>query len=1427
MDNDSFVKKTKQQIKKIIVHLYNKRDHVLEKEPTKTITIDNTGFLTHETTLLNLKNFVCATMGVMDEEDKTVPEWMYVTDMNDKPLQTHMSSNDIVRDISLEKVEKKNLHTDNDKVVPMDSKLIKAHFGTDTSLEINVYKIECLFEGKKADTKDLRDNIVAITLKYYLDLAAKNKDNVVQNWLMAMITAESDDESTALDKLQPNLTKIRILKKSIEKIDKYNKEFFEHANDMITKKQLETPNVMFRSVILEKQLTLTVGMLDLDAIFQNFQASPENPLIRLGAAETSHTVLKFKMFAPFYLATNIKYLQMWLRDFNHIPAKCIKVSCIYTDKKDDNKKINYDLTLFATGKIQINLNMNKQDKDLDKAQIQDLLEGHMTKIVSKLYSLMFQLRLGGTSQTLALTMDTMRIVSSDIYFRLPDKTLTETNTLLKFKYLLSENAYFNTNAADVNEYEFIGIDKYQPIPKISKLIKDFFVSKGMVDDKRNCELNINANKEEIKKFLVSKRLVFSETEFTSALQTYCTPKYFLYFRQAQGIDVSIVGGNNNLLNIKNAGSIENLNTVMFYLRVLIHWSAAKNVSGKNNNAVLEKAIERAAKNGPNATAPGQKIIYGTKLERLQKFKKAINNDVLYSRKVQRGAQPVVLTKENLENIKGYFDTKQYNEQVRLSTYSGLEGERLKSFDKPLAEKDVIYTEKTSDMEEPLYYICPKAWCIKCELPFLMSQLLRGDGSGKKCPKCFGLEKKNKKGTLIIEKDDKDPWHPYMNKTTGYIMCGIKSSNKREEEDEEGKEKPRKAKKNAAAAAAAADVYIKQDHPNSEYGKFMYLPDTIHKILNGTHLKDATFKSTSETKFVRKGVLEEPDGEHYLSFEKALECLLFLNNERYKPPPRTNETKTKYFRKYLLALLKRNPNIQLIFQQCRKGSLFVFFDGKIDKLYNYIEKATSLNPVVILPLLGFPGVVKQQGINFFVFSSLPEGSGGTTTFDCEYINDEETENMLIYKYADDGKRSSSGDGDGDGDGDDQKQEEEQDQHNNISLSYYDPIVQLKKTKKTYHVQSTCESTKLKTLFKIHRAQCALAGNAKAEAAQKVFLNLFEKKLVYGQFVNSYNQTEGLLVSFGKRNFYYPLPRPMPVLSDLAQTIDKKAIPMQNLQATLKFLHEAAGIKHIYLLVDYTTDTTRRLYLSDFDTYVPLKNEFIKKTTVADLISSKKLVGIKNDKKEPEDTTLNEESAEQMKNQANADTHVGNFNKLKYLLSTILNTENMAKNKQIIEGKISLFAQAENEDTRKVIRGQLITSLNIIFTGTQKKPNDKILTKGPVGPWKSSDLHIPCFTLKHQDTCNPTSMCVWKDNRCKTIVSDNKAYTLFLSKLADELLTNSNLRSNILENRHPNINRRQIDQLTFYTKQDLTTYMKTHDFADNAALIKAPLVHFDYY
>jgi hypothetical protein len=240
--------------------------------------------------------------------------------------------------------------------------------------------------------------------------------------------------------------------------------------------------------------------------------------------------------------------------------------------------------------------------------------------------------------------------------------------------------------------------------------------------------------------------------------------------------------------------------------------------------------------------------------------------------------------------------------------------------------------------------------------------------------------------------------------------------------------------------------------------------------------------------------------------------------------------------------------------------------------------------------------------------------------------------------------------------------------------------------------------------------------------------------------------------------------------------------------------------------------------------------IKKSAVATLLSSNKVLGVKNDMDEPEDTTMppNEESDEQMKNQANADTRVGNYIKLKYLLSTILNTEKMAESKQMIEKKIASFGRATTEADREETRDKLIGNLNKIFTGTQEKPNDKILTKGPVGPWKSSDLHIPCFTLKSQDTCNPTSMCIWKDKRCKTIVSDNKAYTLFLSKLADELLTNSNLRSNILENRHPTSENasEQNNQLTFYTKQDLTTYMKTHDFADNAALINAPLVHFDY-
>ena len=93
MDNKSFDEKAKQQIKKISVQLYTSRT-----EDPENVEIKNNGFVTRETTLLSLKIFV----GVKLNKN---PEWMYVTDISNKPLQTYLSSNDIFHKLSSKNIE--------------------------------------------------------------------------------------------------------------------------------------------------------------------------------------------------------------------------------------------------------------------------------------------------------------------------------------------------------------------------------------------------------------------------------------------------------------------------------------------------------------------------------------------------------------------------------------------------------------------------------------------------------------------------------------------------------------------------------------------------------------------------------------------------------------------------------------------------------------------------------------------------------------------------------------------------------------------------------------------------------------------------------------------------------------------------------------------------------------------------------------------------------------------------------------------------------------------------------------------------------------------------------------------------------------------------------------------------------------------------
>lgn len=1352
MDNAFFKKKFDTRLNNITVNIYSSKKSVDNKTPTKIKTVmgEACSFLTYETTLSNFKQFVAKVV-----HENNFPEFTYITDVSGKPLQTHLSSyTDIAADLQDDSIQKhfgsrlkRNKRTD--ELIHMDSNLLKTHFAQTGHLEINVYLVSCFFSISPAE------HVALMLKKYYLDLVQRVEPALLQQWLLAKINKQQTNED--LD--EQIVENFAVENNTFLQYQKYNVQLFKCANEMIVNEE-PPPNVYFRSVSFEKQLAVT-ATLDLEAIFQLFETSSECPLIRL-AGDAPHTVVKFKMHAPFYLATNVKYLQTWLKRYNHIPAKCIKISCMHKDN------IQYDFTLFHTGIFRINF--SKQDLSVARLNIffKELRTGGL---LQRVISLLHQLR-QGKREPLRLTIDDFRMVSSEMFFNMPDNGFNAGS----LNVLLKTHPYFFSGGGGggSNDYDFIAIDNYQQIPKLNRLIKDFFDQQEQ-DIYQDCVNKIEDNRVEITEHIKELQLNFSDANIKSALDVFCgTFKRYYDNSQARGIDLTIVGS--NMFKIKNASTMEELHTFLFYLRVALYCSA-KTPQNSSSSSI------------PAAAAAD---MYYSKIDRLKKINpEGVSSNYSTVAQKSNGAQPIILTKKNLDNIIAYLSqVKLYDLQTQLATYGGIEDD-LGLKDK-LMSKDVLY----EDASGSFYYICPKVWCIRCELPFLLKeQLLQNP---LRCPKCSGTEIKSgvgvksgsvKNATLLIEKDTTGRrWHPDMKKS-GYVLCGKKTTN--------------------MGRGDSSIIYIMQDRKKHiPFGKFMHLPEALHRILNGTSDKKAATIS-NDPKFVRKGVLEALDDEHHLSFEKALECLL-----RNDAPPLDN------FRQYLLELLQENQNIKQIFQKCRKGSLALFFDQNIENLYKYIRQATSLNYIIILPLLSFPGVVQPEGLNFFMFSSQDgDGDGDKVSFECEFVSNPSAENLLMYKYVVEDDLSAAAkkkeDG-GDGDGGD------------IRLCYYDPIVQIKKhpkrdakttAKKTHIVLTTCESDTIKPLFKLYRKQCAQAETTPPMPS-------FNNATVYGQFVSSYNQTEGLFVLYKNTRFYYPLPHPVGTFDDLPQTTDKTLIPVQNLDSTLDFLREAAGVKNINLTCDFKLKTTRRLYLPDHDTFVILKNEAIELEEIQLLYEQNKIArDVINERKinklTAEDTSFAPRNGDKQKIfQANADTQRANYEKIKHMLSSILDLQEMADTKATLEERLKRFAQAKTEFSRKDLRTIVIRILHKILGA------GNALTQGPLGPWSASDLHQPCFQSPTKDTCNATSMCIWQDQVCKTIVPDNRQYLLILSKLADELLTNRNLRNDILENRHPT--NKQNQQLVFYTKHDLITYIKTHDFADNAALIKAPtpFVHFDY-
>ena len=799
-----------------------------------------------------------------------------------------------------------------------------------------------------------------------------------------------------------------------------------------------------------------------------------------------------------------------------------------------------------------------------------------------------------------------------------------------------------------------------------------------------------------------------------------------------------------------------------------------------------------------------KEIYDYKIDENYKpySKKAMPND---------SRQPIILSTRQMKKI-----ADKYKEDTNV--YGGIKQdvEVYKEF------KNSSYAIKYRN----LHYICPKVWCMKDQLPYYMISLKETSAAGLiaakigynekgeylvnpdkvVCPDCGNgvWNAKLQTGTLLIAQDNLKR-QPYPGFFTGdqhpknqcMVAC-FKRPNQKIEECTVQQQAKKEKKVSNEKYILKGDKYGK-----CSFGRFCVLSDRIHEWMNQDYGKYKNERTIVDKYigFLRKGVLKETE-HYYQSFEKTLQYL--LGDSIF--------TKTSVeFREYLVDKLKSVSDIEKIFRKCRKGSLYLYFEKSLEQYYKYIIETISLQPRFILPILSYPGVLSEQGINFFILRE----EGKKILLECEYFDYEYDEsrlnadNMFIYTYQ-------IGD--------------------SYKKIFYEAIVRVQQQAKVLEITRSLIGVSkysiVDDLMRYVKSDCVkredpLITKAKASSitGDEYFVNkistikLLENisqnsnfQIIF-QYVNEYNQTEGFIIKWKTDGLQYYLPvQPIEIIDDIRIFKLKSKIHLQTFEQTNNMLLELSTAANIpYSPYFYTLNSDKTAITGIYTIsgiWIPtlysdknIEKGELKEWTIPKDVWVKKTL-------EPDNRTVHKEQK---------DMKYFNYEKLRFELSRSVNSSEQLK--EYILGKMREYKEKKNIQDKNSIRDELILELsNFLRTN--------LVNPGLIGDWNMKDIFNYCSNNETIHSCNTSSMCKWSDKgECKMIVNP-EWYWKFISRIVDEILVNVNKRKEIVEEYRKELILPEYETL-FYSRDELERYLEGYDFnLENKKYIKHPLEHFNY-
>jgi hypothetical protein len=799
-----------------------------------------------------------------------------------------------------------------------------------------------------------------------------------------------------------------------------------------------------------------------------------------------------------------------------------------------------------------------------------------------------------------------------------------------------------------------------------------------------------------------------------------------------------------------------------------------------------------------------KEIYDYKVDDKYKpySKKAMPND---------SRQPIVVSSRQMKRIRDkYGDDK--------NVYGGIRP------DIEVYSKD--YKKSSYELKyRNLFYICPKVWCMLDQMPYYMDSLMEKTSKGLVpakigynekgeflvnpktvvCPDCGnGLwNNDTKDGTLLIAQDNlkRQPYPGFFGPDQHPKEHCMVACFKRPEQkiDECGDAKaPKKEVK------VSNEKYILKGDKigKCSYGRYCVLPDKTHEWMNrdfGNYKNERTIVDEFIS-YLRKGVLTDNE-EYYVSFERTLQYLL---GETVFAKPSLE------FRKYLVDRLKGVSDINRIFRKCRKGSLYLYFEEDIENFYKYLIETISIQPRFLLPLISYPGVITENGINFHILREI----SGLIYIDCEYFNysyDESrlsADNMFIYSY-------SSGE--------------------TYKKIFYEPIVRVQQKSKALQItRSFLGVTKhsiLEDIFRYISKECIekedpLIAEAKLKkvTVDEYFLprehtkSILEKLAkvpgfeVIFQYVNSYNQTEALVVKqiSDNKSYYFPI-KPSEILDDIKVVRSKELLELHSFIETRLFLESLAAVGIDYSPYFYTMNTDSTIVTGIYT----ITGEWVPTLFTGpseDLVKGLKKWSLPKDiwvqKRVEEDERTVRKSGRYKKRY--------NYEKLRYEFSRLLSES--SKFKESILVHMRNFKGTKDIRKQERIRKELVESISTFL-------RTHLVNPGVIGEWNVKDVFSYCGDNLDEEKCNTSSMCIWNTSSCRMIVNP-EWYWKFISRIVDEILTNVNKRKEVLEEY-----RKQLEipenEAIFFSKDEVDIFLEGYDFnQENKKYIKRPLEHFNY-